>query len=103
MVSPRVNTYWMAIVSGSVINDQPSGNPQATMKATSRGRASRKFTSVAVTDTAGRMWGGNGTRLMRLPLSTIELAPDSMADENQIQGKRPAKRKIGYARISIRR
>src|SRR6266436_921865 len=95
IVRPSVNTYWIAIGSGSSSNDQPIGSPQAAMKARSSGSASRKFTRDAVTETAGRSCGGKGTRLMREPLSMTELAPASIDDENQIHGRSPANTKIG--------
>src|SRR5262249_3435929 len=102
IVSPSVNTYWIAIGSGSSSSDQPIGRRQATMNTSNSGSASRKFTSAALTDTVGRIWGGNGTRLMSDPLSTTALAPDSIDDENQIQGSNPAKTKMGYAGMSTR-
>src|SRR5206468_6860354 len=95
MASPRVNTYWAAITSGSVSSDQVTGTPHQRATASRIGRLRRKLARVAVTLTTGSTWGAKATRLIRLPPSTIELVPESIAEENQIHGSRPAKTNTG--------
>ena len=63
------------------------------------GRASRKCTRFAETDTSGSSSAGKTALRIRPALAISEPAPSSSEAENQTQGKRPVTRKTAYGSV----